>query len=253
MGTIEMDAVFETIAAPPAFAYPFGLFSVAPPSSEADSAWEGLGVQWQSMSCTVPKITYDRCIVDNVDDLTSSSYCAVPQFQPFAVYQQTAGALRNRDRDLAATRDRLLEVEQFGVERQLWTDLAAAVTEVATTNLTVGLALVEQMLVEAYPALGIIHMSRYTATRLSEELSVSGGRLTTKLGTPVAAGGGYGPVTGANPTTAAIYGTGPIVIRRGGLDSVSVPTNESNDATALAFRTYVVGWDCAAVGTTVTL
>lgn len=251
--TIEMEATFETVAAPAATPYRFGLFSVVAPAADAESTWEGFGVQWQSMGCALPRVTFDPCIVDNVDPLELDSYCVIPQYQPFTVYQQTASTPRNQTRDIAATRARLLEVEQFGVERQLWADLAADVTEVATGSLIEGLALVEQMLVEAYPATGIIHMNRYSAIRLGDQLVVEGGRLTTRLGTPVVAGAGYGAVTGADPTTVSIYGTGPLVLRRGLVDEVSVPTPESNDVAVLASRTYVVGWDCAAVGSTVTL
>lgn len=253
MTIVESDAVFETIAAPTPSPYRFGLFSVVPPSGDADTTWEGFGIQWHSMGCTLPRVTFDPCLVDTVDPLEADTYCTIPQFAPFTVYQQTGSTLRNQARDLPATRERLLLVEQFGVEDQLWTALAAAVTEVSTSTLPEALALVEQMLVEAYPAQGVIHMSRYTATLLHDHLVTEGGRLVTRLGTPVVAGAGYDPVNGADATTASIYGTGPIVIRRGQVDTVTVPTTESNDAAALAFRTYVVGWDCAAVGSTVTL
>lgn len=253
MTTVEMDVAFETVAAPATTPYRFGLFSVVAPAADADTAWEGLGLQWRSMACALPRVTYDPCIVDDVDPLAADTYCTIPQFQPFTVYQQTGDTLRNTSRSVDETRARLLEVEQFGVERQLWDDMASVVTEVSTGSLIEGLALVEQMLVEAYPATGIIHMNRYSAIRLGDQLVVEGGRLTTRLGTPVVAGGGYGAVAGADPSTAAIYGTGPIVLRRGLVDTATVPTPESNDVASLAFRTYVVGWDCAAVGSTVTL
>ena len=256
MTMVEMESVFIPVPAPPAVAYRYGLFSVATPIPDAETDWEGFGMTWVSSACAQPRITYDACIVDAVDPLEDDGpICAQPQFDTFTVYARGIGSIRNRAEDEASIRARLVEVEQFGVESQLWADMAAATTEVATSDgLLHGLAVVEQLLVEAYPALGVIHMNRFAAVMLGDHLSLEGGRLVTRLGTPVVAGGGYGAVAGAAPATATIYGTGPLVLRRGqAVADTITPDREANSATAFAHRTYAVGWDCTAVGVTVTL
>ncbi len=257
MTMVEMEQVFAPVPAPQPVAYRFGLFSVATPVPDAESTWEGFGMRWVSSACVLPEITYDPCVVDGVLPLADNGpvACATSEFDTFTVYQRAIGSLRNRADDEARVRAQLLEVEQHAVENQLWADMGVAVTEVAVaSSLLLGLAVVEQDLVDRYPATGVIHMSRFTATMLNEVLVREGNRLTTPLGTPVVAGGGYGPVSGAVPTTAAIYGTGPLVLRRGQAQADTIdPDREANSATAFAYRTYAVGWDCTAVGVTVTL
>lgn len=255
MTMVEMDQVFASVDAPPVTAYRYGLFSVVPPAADAASDWEGFGITWSSVSCATPRVTLNECVTGaEVDPLVFDTVCTNPEFQTFTVYAGTKGTMRRRDSLVTMTRDRLLEVEQFGVEAELWALLGAAVTEVAQTSLVAGLALVEQMLVEAYPGQGIIHMSRYAAIRLGDQLRQDGGRLVTLLGTPVVAGGGYDQVAGVAPTTVDIYGSGPLVLRRGQVHPPeAITTPGTNDVVALAQRTYAVGWDCAAVGVTVTL
>lgn len=254
MTVLELDGVFQQITPPPATAYRYGLFSVATPEPAADGSWEGMGVEWVSQACTTPRVTYDPCIVDVVPPLTADTFCQSVQTEPFTVYEMTDANLRNRAASEAAVRDRLNEVEQFAVEAALWTNLDAAVTEVTVNvgSLLEALAFVEQDLVERYPALGVIHMNRYAAILLGDSLVREGGKLTTMLGTPVIAGGGYGAIAGVAPANTTIYASGPVVLRRGAVQTTTVLDQDINRATAMAYRSFVVSWDCAAVGATAT-
>lgn len=251
MSVIELDGVFTPVPAPAVRPYRFGLFSVVPPTPEVGDAWEGTGVTWVS-ACPTPRVTHNPCIVDVVPDMTALAGCTRPEFDPFTVYDLTEMTTRREDEAMRTATDRLAASEQFAVELMLWDAVATAVTEVVAGGLTEALAFVEQALVEAYPGEGLIHMNRYTALMLDGKLEREGGKLTTITGTPVVAGGGYAPIDGAEPTTLAIYGTGPVVLRRGATQAIPTRDTSSNRSYALAYRTYVIGWDCAAVGATFT-
>lgn len=254
MTLLELDGVFSTIAAPPAQAYRFGLFSVVVPPPEADAAWEGMGVTWVSQACTAPGVTYNPCIVDVVPALAADVFCVANELQPFVVYEMAEGTMRNRAATELNTKARLVEVEQFAVEAALWAAIATDVTEVSAGigSVLEALAFVEQSLIEQYPARGVIHMNRYAAILLDVALVREGGQLTTMLGTPVVAGGGYGAIGATSPANVTIYGTGPVVMRRGETQAQTVLDKATNKAITVAQRAYVVGWDCAAVGATAT-
>lgn len=254
MTVLELSDVFTTVDAPAPTQLRFGLFSVVTPTPDADTSWEGMGITWLSQFCASIGVTYDPCIVDNVDDLAASTYCTQPQYQPFTVYELSEVTTRNEATNEANARARLAEVEQVAVESQLWPLLATAVTEVSAGigSVLEALAFTEQALGEAYPAQGVIHMSRYAATLLAPDLVREGSRLTTPLGTPVVAGAGYGEISGAAAANVSIYGTGPLVMRRGAVQYVTTRDLTTNRSFALAYRTYVIGWDCAAVGATAT-
>jgi hypothetical protein len=73
---------------------------------------------------------------------------------------------------------------------------------------------------------------------LCDNLYADGQIMRTKLGTPVVVGGGY-------DQAGLIYGTGPLVIYRGEVDTrqqaIAKPVNK---VSFIAQRDYVVGWDC---------
>lgn len=109
------------------------------------------------------------------------------------------------------------------------------------------LAAVEQGIAERYGSLGIIHMSRFTALLVAGSLEFSGSKVTTKLGTPVVAGGGY-------PNEGKIVGTPAMFGYRGEVnvtDPGPVYELRKNDRLILAERSYLIGMDpCALVTAT---
>jgi hypothetical protein len=243
---------WQLVEAPPVVPLPYGIFSVAEPRLSTDEHWK-LGVQWQSQACSDTKITTGVCIDPEVDALTPDEYCSVSQYEPFTVYSYNDDAVIGHtvDEHLANTIQRLVSTEQRSVEEYLWASLTA--NALSTTTLSgapagVVLGYLEQVLAQNYGGVGVIHMSRLTATFLWEYLSVSGGKLVTKMGTPVVAGAGYDNIV-APATDFTMFASGPVVLYRGDVDTRENALDRAiNKASIIAQRDYVVGWDCVAYG-----
>jgi hypothetical protein len=255
-----MTALTVNVTAPPVAPYSFGLFSVAPPGPQPDPHFGAVGlVAWESAWCGgAVGVTGSPCVQDNPAAIAvDNTVCNYSQFQPFWVYaysQGSAGAWLGPELE-AEARDRLVDGEQFAAEQQLWAAMDAAITQVAVTGGPHGLAYVEQLLAQTYKGRGVLHMGRYAATLLSQQglLMPDGNVLRSKLGTPVIAGGGYQQVGGALPATYDVFGTGPVVAMAGPATTIPAQIDRGvNDTHALAFKPYVVGWDCTAVGVTIT-
>lgn len=255
-----MTTVAHNVTAPPIAPYRYGLFSVA--AEQAPDTPHAFGVgqyTWESDWCgEAVAVTHSPCVQDNPESISiDSTLCNLAQFQPFWVYaysQAGAGAYLS-DELQAQARDRIANGSQYAVEAQLWATMDAAITQVSVTGGVQGLAYVEQLLAQQYKGLGVIHMSRYAATILGQLglLMPDGATLRTKLGTPVVAGAGYQQVGGALPTTYDIFGTGPVVVVGGATTIIPALLDTAiNNVHALAFKPYVAGWDCTAVGVTIT-
>jgi hypothetical protein len=225
-----MTALTVNVTAPPVAPYSFGLFSVAPPGPQPDPHFGAVGlVAWESAWCGgAVGVTGSPCVQDNPAAIAvDNTVCNYSQFQPFWVYaysQGSAGAWLGPELE-AEARDRLVDGEQFAAEQQ------------------------------TYKGRGVLHMGRYAATLLSQQglLMPDGNVLRSKLGTPVIAGGGYQQVGGALPATYDVFGTGPVVAMAGPATTIPAQIDRGvNDTHALAFKPYVVGWDCTAVGVTIT-
>lgn len=258
-------ATWHLVEAPAAVPYRFGLFSqVTPRTSELtgaglDEHWR-LGVQWMSQACGDAKLTTGPCINSEVSPLTPDDYCSVSKFDPFTVYAYNNDDVPgfSMDEDVANAVARLTNGEQEAAETQVWnlatTAIGVDVVDLTAYPLWYGLGYIEQALAESYGAQGVIHMNRLTATMLADQLRIEGGRLFTLLGTPVVAGAGYEKIGATAPTEGLIYGTGPLVMYRGDVDTRQTAINKAtNQASIIAQRDYVVGWDCVAVGAEVSL
>lgn len=252
-----MGAQLETwqlVEAPPVVPLPYGIFSVAEPRLSTDDHWR-LGVQWQSQACSSTKVTTGNCIDVEVPALTPDDYCSVSQYDPFTVYAYNDDAVvgHTLEEHLANTIQRLIATEQRSVEESLWAMLgtgAVSTTALPTVSSGVALGYLEQILAQNYGGVGVIHMSRLAATHLWEFLEVQGGKLVTKLGTPVVAGAGYENIT--TPTADfTMFASGPVVLYRGDIDTRENSLDRAtNQASIIAQRDYVLGWDCVAYGVT---
>lgn len=154
-------------------------------------------------------------------------------------------------------------MESVGVERALMTtrfvdgaawDPATDLTPAGgAVSASIGLALLEGDAACKYAGTPIIHAPRAVASLLSTVgagIERDGNRLLSKLGTPIAAGGGYacpnsGP-TGAAPAAgeAWMYASGTVKVARGELLVHSDIDREQNDVYVLAERAYVAVVDC---------
>jgi hypothetical protein len=250
MGT-QLDT-WQLVEAPPVVPLPYGIFSVAEPRLSTDDHWR-LGVQWQSQACSATKVTTGPCIDPEVEPLDKDDYCSVSQYEPFTVYAYNNDDVigHSIDEHLANTIQRLVATEQRSVEEQLWSSLVAnSVSTISLTAFNPGVVLgyLEQQLAENYGGQGAIHMNRLTATYLWEYLQVQGGRLVTKLGTPVVAGAGYDALVSPLDEF-TMFASGPLVIYRGDVDTRQSALDRAiNQASIIAQRDYVLGWDCVAYG-----
>lgn len=250
MGT-QLDT-WQLVEAPPVVPLPYGIFSVAEPRLTTDDHWK-LGVKWQSQACGTTKITTGPCIEPERGSLIPDDLCSVSQYDPFTVYTYNNDAVIGHTlaEHQANAVQRLVATEQRSVEEYLWSSLVA--NSVSTTDLTayspgVVLGYLEQVLAENYGGQGVIHMSRLASTFLWEYLQVQGGRLVTKLGTPVVAGAGYDNLV-APIDEFTMFASGPVVIYRGDVDTRENAVDKAiNEVSIIAQRDYVLGWDCVAYG-----
>lgn len=242
--------IYAPVDAPPSPPRPYGLFSVSPPV-DGGERWR-VGVGMQSHNCMDANVWRDACIggVAPVPKEVSAWDCDVTVFDPFTVYLLTSRT--GIDYDLASPQvtESFLAVEQRAVEAQLWAQIVAAAPPTTTRSLREGLAETEYMLGANYNGTGVIHVSPYTATMLADYLVADGDALYTKAcHTPVVVGNGYADA--ALPDM-EIFGTGAVFVRRGELSDLSAWDLSINDMNAMAERTYLVGWDCYAVGFNIT-
>jgi hypothetical protein len=161
-------------------------------------------------------------------------------------------------------RQHLLAREEARAEQALWNgDLgnipnfsgangyAAPVSVGTFTDPVLALAAVEKGIADEYGSLGVIHMSRHTASILAKSLDKRNGRLYTRgLDTPVIAGTGY--------PDDAIVGSPALFGYRGDVFTASNRQGDlldraTNTMYAVAEREYVIGFDaCPVVKATIT-
>lgn len=257
---VALVDVRTPVDAPPHLPSSFGVFSVVPARPDSGPHWRN-GVMWETLVCGMPGIVTDqRCLTaEEVDGLLLLHRdCAIVEGEPFTVSVVGAEAAGDMDDAQAASyRERLLLGEEQVVGAKLRGLLAAAVpSPTAITAFSgserVRLALghVEQELRRLYPGQGVIHVDPVVATVL--DLSASGGRMTTPLGTPVIVAVDEVEAAAADTGT-VIYGTGAVVLYREATPS-SIRTFDRavNDWQFIEQRTYVVAWDCTAIGAAVT-
>jgi hypothetical protein len=233
---------------PASVPYRYGLFSVATPRTTeltldgADPHWRN-GITWVSQSCGAVGATQEFCI-DEVDpELAPDERCDVREFEPFTVYAYNDDSIPgfSLSEHEAHAVQRLLHAEQYAVENVVWdrlVDESDTCTDASTTPAYVGLGIAEQELADLYRGMGVLHMNAATATVLCDNLYADGQIMRTKLGTPVVVGRGY-------EVPGVIYGTGPLVIYRGDVDTRQQAISKPNNKVSyIAQRDYVVGWDC---------
>lgn len=249
---------WHLVDAPAVVPHPYGLFSVAEPRLSTDEHWR-IGVQWQSQACIIPKQTTGPCIGEPAP-LTEDDLCSIKEFEPFTVYvydnDPVVGHTLEQHRANATAR--LVNGEQTAVEQKFWDDLNASPDfsyNALSVSAITALGALEHQLAKRYPGTGIIHMSRAAATTLWENLVITGGRAYTALGTPVVIGGGYDYANPADvPVQTAIFGTGPVVMYRGDIDTREEAFNKPvNEVSYIAQRDYVLAWDCVSIKVTTKL
>lgn len=253
------------VAAPARTPLAFGLGSVV--VWRTGERWES-GVEWDSITCDpAGGRGGPHCDPADVVGLPKefNGEAVHGNAEPFVIYghdncNPIGGGGFGAAQDRANAH--LLAREEARAEQALWTgDLGntpnfsgangaaapAALGEFADAE--AALAAVEQGLAEEYGSLGVIHMSRRTATLLRRHLTARGGRLYTTLETPVVAGAGY-------PDGEIIGSPALVGFRSEILTSSNRPGDlldrATNDMYAIAERTYLIGFDpCGLVSATI--
>jgi hypothetical protein len=256
-----LDQLHTRVEAPLVQPHPFGLFSVAPPSTPGDGHWQA-GVAWDSLACIDPNTTTDPCINGGAAP-GAKEFEQCPNYQaykPITVYFGIKRTGQSYDVGEAQVRQVMEDAGEYAIEKYLWEQMVAAEPPVAfpkkyTTGspLIDALAAIEGWLGSHYHGTGVIHMNRGAAAALGGTLVRDGTHLATLTGTPVVAGAGYnlGVLEDPEDEPIVMFGSGAVVVRSGDIDVVSAWNLAINDELVLGERTYVVGWDCALIGITV--
>ncbi|MFC4060242.1 hypothetical protein ACFOWE_18210 [Planomonospora corallina] len=232
-----------------------------------DDIHQLLGVEWLGLGC---------CPVRDTD------WCPDPDESPGEVPAKEFCRPRNESADAVTlyagvecstigwsypeaiehVRQVLLLGEQRGLEEWFWASVLAPqaidLTPAAgPVNIAQGVAALEGCLAESYGGVGVLHVPAGAAALLGccNLAMRDGSRLRTLAGNCVTIGAGYSAInsgpdgTPAEPGTAWLAVSGPVVVRRGPLDIVPDRAGASidyrfNDRRVLAERTYVPATTC---------
>ena len=243
----------QVVEGQPRVGLPFGLFSALTLRESTDPHWAN-GIEWEAMTCEpvsgiddpdcetdIEKFFRDMIEIGSATSFTvyGSAKCGTP-----------GGAAFQRGEEFAQAH--LLAREEAQAEAQVWARLSAqADRPQGNTALSPveALAALEDWLGAEYGSLGVVHGSRGAVTALDTLVCASGSRLTTKVGTPVVAGGGYTNQTAPGGGAAATTGQAWVMVSpalfgyRGQVFTSRTLDHAKNDMYALAERNYVVGFD----------
>jgi hypothetical protein len=229
-----------------------------------DDIHQLLGVEWLGLGCCLVHDT-DWCPADGSTP-AAKEFCRpqVESADPVTVYAgvecSTIGW--SYAEAIEHVRAVLLLGEQRALEEAFWRHIAPAAVDLTPAagpvNIAQGVAALEGCLAERYGGVGVLHVPAGAAALLGCcNLAVKeGARLRTLAGNCVVVGAGYSAInegpdgTPAEPGTAWLAITGPVLVRRGPLDIVPDRAGTSidrrvNDRRVLAERTYVPATTCA--------
>ncbi len=233
---------------------PYGLLSVAEVVTDTSAHWRN-GIEVDGDACIVANFADDPCASDSAAKETVNAYTSF-EGEAFTVYAlnscKTVGRLADADE---RTRRALERSETVAVEQSVMENVLAPnayMVSTAVQSPAAGIGLLEGYAATHYGGLGILHIPRsvLTAIALPIQAQRDGDSLTSFLGTPIAAGGGYemnlGPGgTAANNGTAWVYISGAMRLTRSDVEVRPMTIDyANNDFYSLAERTYVAVVDC---------
>ncbi|MFI2300165.1 cupin [Actinacidiphila glaucinigra] len=258
------------VEAIPGTPLPHGILNTCTDVRDVDDVHELLGVEWLALGCCPVQVWQDPCINDDESPgaPAQKEFCRpeLEHAEPITVYAGSeCSTMGWTYAEARAHAEAALELgEQQAVEAGFWTqkltssavDLTPAAGPV---NIAQGVAALEGCLAESYGGVGTLHVPAGAAALLGCCNLVgedpASGALRTLAGNCVIIGAGYSAMnTGpggipADPGTAWLYITGPVVVRRG--PTVTVPDQarqsvniRTNDRRVLVERTYVVATTC---------
>lgn len=254
----------QVVQGAPRAPLPFGLFSLLGFRGDEDRWYSG--VVFESLTCEPAGGIGARDCDPEVETIGlpkvfDQGMGTLGAATPFTVYgHHTCSPIGGTFDRAQAIADQHLQVrEEARVEQALWTgdlgnvpNFAGANEQDAPVNVgTFGpkaaVARLELEIARQYGSLGVLHMSREVAALAG--LEARGGRLFTKMGTPVVAGTGY--ESDRIVATAPLFGYRSEVLTSSNRPG-DLLDRGSNDLYAIAERTYLLGFDdCALLEATV--
>ena len=244
------------IAAPDRAPSAFGLFSAL--TFRDAGRWIN-GVTWPGSSCG-PASVYEVGCTDDPTEVDRPDrpleWGAADAVSVEGTYTCTPVGITLAEIEDRATED-LQRHEEAAVEAHLWGLFTADQGVEAVTGLDASpkgvLGALERHAALSYGSKGVLHLPRHLAPFFESLLEVRGGVLQTFLGTPVAAGAGYGEGDGTT-----VYISPAVLAYRGEAQMLGAPEQlfdrSINQLTAVAQRDYLIGYDtCPIASATVTL
>ncbi|MFD4314994.1 cupin [Streptomyces sp. NPDC058548] len=268
-----MADMHKRVEAIPGEPLPHGILNACTNIRDVDDVHELLGVEWLSLGCCPVNVWRDPCLSDESPGEESPGpaekvFCrpTAEHADPITVYSGAeCSTMGWTYAEARAHAEAALELgEQEAVEAGFWADTLAMTADDLTpdagpVNIAQGVAALEGCLAEKYGGRGVLHVPAGVAALLGccnlvREDPATGG-LRTLAGNCAVIGAGYSAMnTGpgnlpAEPGTAWLYITGPVVIRRGPAETVPTRPAQSvntrnNDRRVLVERTYVVATTC---------
>ncbi|MFE3146571.1 cupin [Streptomyces sp. NPDC059218] len=263
----------KAVQAIPGRPLPHGILGGCATVQDVKDPHELMGVDWLALGCCPVLVWQDPCLVDESPGEESpgpqeKKFCR-PQTEhaePFTVYAGSeCSALGWSYKEARTQAEASLELgEQAGIENgfmqfKLTRDAVDLTPPEGPLSIAQGVAVLEGCLAESYGGVGTLHVPAGAAALLGccnlVEKDPETGNLETLAGNCVVIGAGYSALNEgpggvpAEPGTAWLYITGPLIIRRGPV--VVVPDRpgpsvniRNNDRQVIAERTVVVATTC---------
>ena len=166
----------------------------------------------------------------------------MPHLTPIAVYAlHECSSIGKEWASREADALKALEIGEQTALEEFFYGLAAVGAETAPAATSIAEALFAAEDLAGYESGRVIHLTPSNALRLSEYMTVTDGRLTTKIGTPVVVGLGYvGNLDGV-----LVTGT-PLAVEGGTVVTDTVLERPTNLVSVLAEKPYALGYACGA-------
>jgi hypothetical protein len=246
---------------------PYGILGGCTSVLDVDDSHELLGVEWRALGCCpVHDTTWCPPGEESPGAIPPKEFCR-PEYEeaePVTLYAGVECSTFGMSFQEAVEQARAtLELgEQRGLEEAFWrytlapqaVDLTPPAGPVSPAQ---GVAALEGCLAESYGGAGTLHVPAGAAALLGccQVLSREDGRLQTLAGNCAVIGSGYSVANSgpdgapAEPGSAWLYISGPVVIRRGPVDVIPDRAGASidrrmNDRKVLAERTFVAATTC---------
>lgn len=214
---------------------------------------------------TTPGVTMATSVAGVRTPKITTENSGVSSADPFTLYALRAcRSIGDWQRATERANNLLQAGEQRGIEKAVWALMTAS--GAGASDLTVGgaavkpdvgLGVLEYWAAQHYGGVPTVHIPRDVGSILATRLGFSqhGNHMETKMGTLVAAGGGYSKV-GINAVSglageAWMFITGTVRLWRGTANikgPLMVQTNMDNTEVVLAERSYLAAYDCLLAG-----